>query len=125
MFMADSDLQYISDVFVSLQYLNLRGCISLTDVGIASLLLKCRKLHSVLVCDTYFGVNSVLALCSSPSYYIAGQYIENEHLEPVAFNLQALHMGGCNRECHFYLVRIPFDVYICCYLNYCFSHFMN
>ncbi|XP_004305356.1 PREDICTED: BTB/POZ domain-containing protein FBL11-like [Fragaria vesca subsp. vesca] len=96
-FMADSDLQYISDVFVSLQYLNLRGCISLTDVGIASLLLKCRKLHSVLVCDTYFGVNSVLALCSSPSYYIAGQYIENEHLEPVAFNLQALHMGGCNR----------------------------
>nr|XP_011466784.1 PREDICTED: BTB/POZ domain-containing protein FBL11 isoform X1 [Fragaria vesca subsp. vesca] len=95
--LCDSDLQYISDVFVSLQYLNLRGCISLTDVGIASLLLKCRKLHSVLVCDTYFGVNSVLALCSSPSYYIAGQYIENEHLEPVAFNLQALHMGGCNR----------------------------
>ncbi|KAL6138398.1 hypothetical protein ACLB2K_063681 [Fragaria x ananassa] len=95
--LCDSDLQYISDVFVSLQHLNLRGCISLTDVGIASLLLKCSKLHSVLVCDTYFAVNSVLALCSSPSDYIAGQYIENEHLEPVAFNLQALHMGGCNR----------------------------
>ncbi|XP_024188680.1 BTB/POZ domain-containing protein FBL11 isoform X2 [Rosa chinensis] len=93
--LSDSDLQFISEFLVSLQYLNLRGCISLTDVGIASLLLKCPKLHSVLVCDTSFGINSVLALCSSPSDYIAGQHIENKHLDPLAFNLQALHMGGC------------------------------
>lgn len=113
MFMADSDLQYISEYLVSLQYLNLRGCISLTDVGIATLLLRCSKLHSVLVCDTFFGINSVLALCSSSSDCIAGQHIENKHLDPLAFNLQALHMGGCKCECRFFYY-ITFEVYTFC-----------
>ncbi|KAM1196846.1 hypothetical protein ACFX2I_008519 [Malus domestica] len=91
----DSDLQYISRFCVCLQYLNLKGCISLTDVGIASVLGRCIKLHSVLVCDTSFGINSVLALCSSSSNHIAVQQIENEQLDSLAHNLQTLHMGSC------------------------------
>ncbi|XP_050380363.1 BTB/POZ domain-containing protein FBL11 isoform X2 [Argentina anserina] len=108
--LCDSDLQYISKFLVSLQYLNLKGCISLTDVGIASLLLKCCKLHSVLVCDTSFGVNSVLALCSSPSDYAAGHHVEIEHIKPLAFNLQALHMGGCKRVEKASLLNIMFQM---------------
>ncbi|XP_034226541.1 BTB/POZ domain-containing protein FBL11 isoform X2 [Prunus dulcis] len=91
----DSDLQYISRFCVSLQYVNLKGCTSLTDVGIASLLRRCIKLHSVLVCDTSFGINSVLALCSSSSNHIAVEQIENELLDSLALNLQILHMGSC------------------------------
>lgn len=101
MLITDSDLQYISRFCVSLQYVNLKGCTSLTDVGIASLLRRCIKLHSLLVCDTSFGINSVLALCSSSSNHIAVEQIENELLDSLALNLQILHMGSCKCECHF------------------------
>lgn len=123
MFMADSDLQFISEFLVSLQYLNLRGCISLTDVGIASLLLKCPKLHSVLVCDTSFGINSVLALCSSPSDYVAGQHIENIKISIwIPWHLIFRHFIWVAASVSVIspLCRLPFEVYICCYMNYYF-----
>lgn len=75
----DFDLRIISDICVSLTYLSLKGCISVSDAGISSLLSKCLKLNSVLACDTLFGQQSVLALCSSNA----------------SSNLQMLHMGGC------------------------------
>ena len=67
MFMPDLDLQYISKFCASLHDLNLKGCISVTDVGISNIICNCMKLHSIVVCDTTFGKNSVLALCSGIS----------------------------------------------------------
>jgi hypothetical protein len=103
MFMLDLDLQYISKFRASLQDLNLKGCMSVTDVGISNLLCKCMKLHSIAVCDTSFGIKSVLALCSGISDHdnhpAAHVGLKDNSL---AFNLQKLHMGGCKGECCFF-----------------------
>ena len=62
---SDSDLQDISEFCVSLCYLNLKACTSVTDTGMSILIRRCIKLQSILVCDTSFGRNSILALCCS------------------------------------------------------------
>ncbi|XP_057951547.1 BTB/POZ domain-containing protein FBL11 isoform X4 [Malania oleifera] len=90
----NSDLQNISELCVSLHYLNLKGCISVTDVGISILIKSCIKLHSIVVCDTSFGRNSVLALCSDIPNFPA-EHFERKHASWSAFKLQTLHMGGC------------------------------
>ncbi|XP_059463633.1 BTB/POZ domain-containing protein FBL11 isoform X2 [Corylus avellana] len=94
--LCDLDLQYISKFRASLQDLNLKGCISLTDVGISNLLCKCMKLHSIVVCDTSFGIKSVLALCSGISDHDnhPAACVGLKH-NSLAFNLRKLHMGGC------------------------------
>ncbi|KAF5750489.1 BTB/POZ domain-containing protein FBL11 [Tripterygium wilfordii] len=92
----DMDLQYISEISVSLQYINLNGCISLTDLSISNLLRRCVKLNSILVCDTSFGVDSILALCSANfSFGSSAACLGKQHLDSLACNLQTLHMGGC------------------------------
>ncbi|KAL2509220.1 ubiquitin-protein ligase [Forsythia ovata] len=89
----DSDLHDISEFCASLCYLNIKGCISVTDNGISVIILKCKRLHSVLVCDTSFGNNSVLALC----YGISGVEPQSEnHSHTMASKCQTLHIGGCN-----------------------------
>ncbi|KAK6244558.1 hypothetical protein QUC31_010967 [Theobroma cacao] len=93
----DSDIQYIAKFCVSLCYLNLKGCISLTDVCIANLIRRCTKLHSIVVCHTSFGMNSILALCTASSILSNSPTAQfgKKHLDSLAANLQLLHMGGC------------------------------
>ena len=106
MFVPDLDIQYISKFCVSLCYLNLKGCISVTDVCIANLIRRCTKLHSILVCHTSFGMNSILALCTaSPSFSNSPTaQFGKKRLDSLASNLQLLHMGGCKCKHHF-LIR--------------------
>ncbi|KAK1439449.1 hypothetical protein QVD17_05267 [Tagetes erecta] len=91
----DFDLRSISDICVSLTYISLKGCISVSDDGISSLIYRCLKLDSIVACDTYFGQQSVLALCSSLACV---DHVTAEHCRqniPPASSLQLLHMGGC------------------------------
>ncbi|XP_037491020.1 BTB/POZ domain-containing protein FBL11 isoform X2 [Jatropha curcas] len=92
---SDLDLQNITKLCVSLQYLNLKGCTSVTDMGISYLICRCIKLHSILVCDTSFGVNSIKALCSTITNFGPAAYLEKRCSDTLAFKLQTLHMGGC------------------------------
>ena len=103
MILADYDLKNISEFCASLCYMNLRGCTSVTDAGISVLILRCVELHSLFVCDTSFGRNSILALTSGiPNLnHFPTQPIENNHAKSLAFKLQVLHMGGCNGEYFF------------------------
>lgn len=93
----DSDLQDISDLCVSLCYINLKACTSVTDMGMSILIRRCFKLQSILVCDTLFGRNSILALCCSipNSGNSAAVDFGNKQQNSVALKLQTLHMGGC------------------------------
>lgn len=102
-FVPDSDIQYIAKFCVSLCYLNLKGCISLTDVCIANLIRRCTKLHSIVVCHTSFGMNSILALCTASSILSNSPTAQfgKKHLDSLAANLQLLHMGGCKCKDHF------------------------
>jgi hypothetical protein len=105
--MADSSLQYISKLCVSLCHLNIKGCIYVTDIGISDLIDRCKKLNSLVVCDTSFGINSVQALCSANSDggNFPSLHSRDMHLNSVVCNLQALHMGGCiGKFCFFLLV---------------------
>ncbi|CAL5350771.1 unnamed protein product [Camellia sinensis] len=74
------------------------GCTSVTDAGISILVLRCIKLHSLVVCDTSFGQNSILALTSGiPNLNrFPTQQIDDNNAKSLAFKLQVLHMGGCN-----------------------------
>ena len=103
MFMPDLDLQYISKFCASLHDLNLKGCISVTDVGISNLICNCTKLHSIVVCDTSFGKNSVLALCSGISSNYGNSSADDWgwNCNSLISNLQKLHIGGCKSECYF------------------------
>ncbi|XP_031129352.1 BTB/POZ domain-containing protein FBL11 isoform X1 [Ipomoea triloba] len=93
---SDRHLFFFTEFCPSLCYVNLRGCISLTDDGISVVLLKCIKLHSILVCDTYFGRNSVLALCYGASKFENSAAPKFEDFsQSLASRLQVLHMGGC------------------------------
>nr|XP_043614055.1 BTB/POZ domain-containing protein FBL11 [Erigeron canadensis] len=91
----DFDLRSISDICVSLTYLNLKGCTSVSDAGISSLISKCLKLNSIVACDTFFGEQSVLALCFSNT---CSDHVTTEHTGkniPWGSNLKLLCMGGC------------------------------
>ncbi|KAL4605802.1 hypothetical protein ACB092_09G055900 [Castanea dentata] len=95
--LCDLDLQCISKFCASLHDLNLKGCISVTDVGISNLICNCMKLHSIAACDTSFGKNSVLALCSGISSYYGDSSADDlgwNHNSLIS-NLQKLHIGGC------------------------------
>ncbi|KAG8374153.1 hypothetical protein BUALT_Bualt11G0101200 [Buddleja alternifolia] len=90
----DSDLLVISEVCPSLSYVNMQGCISVTDRGISEMILKCKMLQSVLACDTSFGNNSILALCSGIS---SEAQQSQKQCQLTAYNLRTLHIGGCHR----------------------------
>jgi len=84
------ELRSISRVCESLCYLNIKGCALLSDACIASVIQRCKKLCSLIVCYTSFSENSILALCATIS-------MTNEHMDinSVASNLQTLHMSKC------------------------------
>lgn len=94
-FVTDFDLRSISDICVSLTYISLKGCISVSDAAISSLICRCLKLDSILACDTYFGQQSVLALCSSSACDDRATTEHRRQNIPQASNLKLLHMGGC------------------------------
>ncbi|PIA58910.1 hypothetical protein AQUCO_00400039v1 [Aquilegia coerulea] len=91
----DLDLIYITLLSGSLCYLNLRGCMSVTDIGISKLISKCLNLHSIVAGDTNFGTSSILALCSDlPSL----ECFPGVHSTSLASRLQKLHIGGCKSK---------------------------
>ncbi|OWM79105.1 hypothetical protein CDL15_Pgr003276 [Punica granatum] len=94
----DSDLLYIATNCVSLCYLNLKGCTSVTDTAISDLLLRSLNLHSLIVSDTSFGNKSVVTLCSG-GREMAGTLpyppSGKENSDLLAHQLQIFHMGGC------------------------------
>ncbi|KAH1258753.1 BTB/POZ domain-containing protein FBL11 [Glycine max] len=94
---SDLGLQYISKLCVSLRHLNIKGCISVTDIGISDLISTCKKLNSIVVCDTLFGIYSVQALCSaiSGSGNFPSLHSRDKRLKSVVSNFEMLHMGGC------------------------------
>lgn len=92
----DSDLRNIAELCASICYLNLNGCTSVTDDGIAFVILKCNLLQSILACDTCFGQKSVLALCSGmPSLEDHGEPQFRKPLQSLAYKFHTLHIGGC------------------------------
>lgn len=97
MFVPDSDLLLISKFCLSLQHLNIRGCISATDVCISYLINRCIKLHSIILCDTSFGTRSIQALCAglATTGDSLGSHFGKKTINSLAFNLEKLHMGGC------------------------------
>lgn len=106
--LADYDLKNISEICASLFYLNLRGCITVTDTGISVLILRCVKLHSLVVCDTSFGHNSALALRSGiPNLNdFPTLHVGKNHAKSLASEFQVLHVGGCHGKSFF--IHIPF-----------------
>ncbi|KAL2933654.1 BTB/POZ domain-containing protein FBL11 [Bienertia sinuspersici] len=88
-------LLHIAEVCISLCYLNIKGCSSVTDVGIANLILKCRKLHSIIATDTPFGSNSASALCSRGLDGESSQMEINNDIELSDTYVEVLHIGGC------------------------------
>ncbi|OVA03610.1 Leucine-rich repeat [Macleaya cordata] len=93
----DLDLLNILAFSSSLSFLNLKGCTSVTDVGISKLICKCANLQSLNVSDTYFGRISVLVLISDfpSSDDFPGVCHGQKYSSSLAFRLQELHMGGC------------------------------
>lgn len=87
----DFDLRSISDICVSLTYLSIKGCASVSDAGISSLICKCLKLTSIVACYTLFGQQSILALCLLNASY--DDVIKEDTWK--RSNLQMLHIGGC------------------------------
>ncbi|XP_073222114.1 BTB/POZ domain-containing protein FBL11 isoform X2 [Cicer arietinum] len=111
---SDLSLQYISKYFVLLCHLNIKGCISVTDIGISDLIRRCKKLNSIVVCDTSFGINSVQALCSATSDggNFPCMHSSEKHLNSVVSNLQALHMGGCIGICELSLQELMSQTHV-------------
>lgn len=103
--LSDSDLEFLSKYCFSLSYINLKGCISVTDISISNLIRRCFKLSSLVVCDTAFGKNSIQALCSSiPQFADASaSHHVNRHYDSLAANLETLHMGFCKGKYYFTL----------------------
>uniref|UniRef100_A0A453GVD3 Uncharacterized protein n=1 Tax=Aegilops tauschii subsp. strangulata TaxID=200361 RepID=A0A453GVD3_AEGTS len=84
----------ISMLKSSLCYINIKHCTLLTDDGISTLLLNCRKMHSMVLSYTSFGNHSIQTLCSlDPSDSFS--YHKDEHAHVMAFRLQELHLEGC------------------------------
>ncbi|XP_010553377.1 PREDICTED: BTB/POZ domain-containing protein FBL11 isoform X2 [Tarenaya hassleriana] len=84
----DTELQSISRLCDSLQYLNIKGCVLVSDACIADIIQRCTRLQSIIVCYTSFAGNSVRALCTSISTL-------KEPMNSIATNLRMLHMSGC------------------------------
>ncbi|KAL8036343.1 hypothetical protein ABFS82_12G149400 [Erythranthe guttata] len=91
--LSDSDLLIISEVCRSLSYVNIKGCTSVTDHGISVMIRECKRLKSILACDTSFGNGSVVAFSSGISTETE-QSENNSQL--MAFKLLTLHVGGCH-----------------------------
>ncbi|XP_044352338.1 BTB/POZ domain-containing protein FBL11 isoform X2 [Triticum aestivum] len=90
----DMNLLEISMLRSSLCYINIKHCTLLTDDGISTLLLNCRKMHSMVLSYTSFGNHSIQTLCSSdPSDSFP--YHKDEHAHVMASRLQELHLEGC------------------------------
>ncbi|XP_021312712.1 BTB/POZ domain-containing protein FBL11 isoform X2 [Sorghum bicolor] len=86
----DVGLLEISVLKSSLCYINIRNCFLLTDDGISNLLMKCTKIHSMVLSYTSFGNRSIQTLCATnPSGHNSG----NAHV--MAFYMQELHLDGC------------------------------
>ncbi|RDY08801.1 BTB/POZ domain-containing protein FBL11, partial [Mucuna pruriens] len=105
---SDLVLHYISELCVSLRHLNIKGCISVTDIGISDLISTCKKLNSIVVCDTSFGINSVQALCSaiSDSGNFPSLHSRDKHLNSVVSKFEILHMNGCRGVCESSLLEL-------------------
>ncbi|XP_051148896.1 BTB/POZ domain-containing protein FBL11 isoform X2 [Andrographis paniculata] len=84
----DSELLRIADSCASLSYIDIRGCTSVTDNAISTMILKCKMLHSVLACHTSFGNSSIEVLSGIPS--------ETQRSLSPRNQLQTLHVGGCH-----------------------------
>ncbi|KAF6166049.1 hypothetical protein GIB67_012946 [Kingdonia uniflora] len=93
----DSDLINISKFCGSLSYLDLKGCTSVTDVGLSKLIYECVNLQSLVVSDTYFGRQSVIALCSDFSHLdgFPGMPNDLKQSSSLAFKLLELQIGDC------------------------------
>ncbi|TKW19054.1 hypothetical protein SEVIR_5G472800v4 [Setaria viridis] len=85
----DVDLVKISALKNSLSYINIRNCTMLTDDGISNFLMKCTKIHSMVLSYTSFGNRSIQTLCTTNPDHNGG------HAHVMAFNMQELHLGGC------------------------------
>ncbi|XP_066162935.1 BTB/POZ domain-containing protein FBL11 isoform X3 [Oryza sativa Japonica Group] len=86
----DVDLLKISILKNSLCYINIKNCTLLTDDGISKLLLKCTKIHSMVLSYTSFGNQSIQTLCNSNPL---DSMDECRHV--MAFRMQELHLDGC------------------------------
>ena len=87
---ADVGLLEISVLKSSLCYINIRNCFLLTDDGISNLLMKCTKIHSMVLSYTSFGNRSIQTLCATnPSGH------NSVHAHVMAFYMQELHLDGC------------------------------
>uniref|UniRef100_A0A0D9VAS6 BACK domain-containing protein n=2 Tax=Leersia perrieri TaxID=77586 RepID=A0A0D9VAS6_9ORYZ len=86
----DVDLLKISILKNSLCYINIKSCTLLTDVGISKLLLKCTKIHSMVLSYTSFGNQSIHTLCTPNPL---DSMDECSHV--MAFRMQELHLDGC------------------------------
>ncbi|CAD6234583.1 unnamed protein product [Miscanthus lutarioriparius] len=87
---ADVGLLEISVLKNSLCYINIRNCFLLTDDGISNLLMKCTKIHSMVLSYTSFGNRSIQTLCATnPSGH------NSVHAHVMAFYMQELHLDGC------------------------------
>ncbi|PUZ52828.1 hypothetical protein GQ55_5G004800 [Panicum hallii var. hallii] len=73
----DVDLLKISVLKNSLCYINIRNCTLLTDGGISNFLLRCTKIHSMVLSYTSFGNRSI------------------QTLHYMTVNIQELHLSGC------------------------------
>uniref|UniRef100_J3L890 Uncharacterized protein n=1 Tax=Oryza brachyantha TaxID=4533 RepID=J3L890_ORYBR len=86
----DADLLKISILKNSLCYINIKNCTLLTDDGISKLLLKCMKIHSMVLSYTSFGNQSIQMLCTTNPLDS-----KDECSHVMAFGMQELHLDGC------------------------------
>ncbi|KAL6853979.1 hypothetical protein ACP4OV_020008 [Aristida adscensionis] len=90
---SDVNLLEISVLKNSLCYINIRNCTLLTDDGISNLLLKCTKIHSMVLSSTSFANKSIQTLCTAIPPESTDQDYEHSHI--MALNMQELHLDGC------------------------------
>jgi hypothetical protein len=74
-----------------LSYINIRGCSGLSDMALAAFLRRCSSIHSLLVCYTCFGKDSVKVLCSDVGW-------KPISCPTIASRLQCLRLDGCRGE---------------------------
>ncbi|KAL6963918.1 hypothetical protein U1Q18_034925 [Sarracenia purpurea var. burkii] len=85
--LGDYELKNIPELCAVLCNLNIRGRASVTNAGVSVFMLRCAKLHSLVVCDTYFGRNSIMALTPVPKiHHFTAQQIEKDPLKSLVFS---------------------------------------
>ncbi|KAJ4798429.1 BTB/POZ domain-containing protein FBL11 [Rhynchospora pubera] len=95
----DRHLSVILSLTEMLSYLNIKGCSGLSDMALAAFLEKCLSIHSLLLCYTSFGKESVEVLCSDKC--------QNSIRSPtMASRLQHLHLDGCKGIDEFAMSRL-------------------